>query len=206
MKCPICKKEIDELEDICPYCKTNFDEYEKDTHSKETKHKGLGCGIVLLILVAIIFVPMIFNSLSNLNKTKQEGKLIQEGKIIPASEIINEIVDILKNKDENKLEMYLSDNFKYYDNNNYESKFASGFLSDLKILSSSYEVERRGDTGQSEVATYRIYWNVVENNKINGFDKTSQYYCLQEITIMLKKVTKEHVITYEIDKIILTDN
>ena len=55
-------------------------------------------------------------------------------------------------------------------------------------------------------ATYRIYWNVVEENKKNGIDKDSEYYCLQKITIILKRIVKEDIITYDIEKIILTDN
>ena len=50
--------------------------------------------------------------------------------------------------------------------------------------------------------TYRIYWNT---NKLVT-DKTNNLYSLQKITVVLNRVVKEDIITYEIEKIILTDN
>lgn len=169
---------------------------------------GTGCLIIILIIVAIIFIPIIFNTLKesneSLQKTKLEGKLIEEGKVKTYDKTINEILEILKNKDENKLKEYLSNDFLYYDNNNRESKYITAFFRDLKILSSEYDIERRGDTSRDDVVTYRIYWNVVNGNKSLG--RTSQYYCLQKVTIMLKRIVKQDIITYEVDKIILKDN
>lgn len=39
MKCPVCKENVNELNDTCPNCKTNFDEYEEHAkkHEKEVK-------------------------------------------------------------------------------------------------------------------------------------------------------------------------
>lgn len=37
MKCPICKANIDELDEICPNCKTNFDDYEKNKNIQQKR-------------------------------------------------------------------------------------------------------------------------------------------------------------------------
>lgn len=180
-----------------------------DKKLSKDKNKGLGCAITLLILAAIIFIPLIINTISDSIESDKEARhevqLIEEGKTKSASDVINEIMEILKNRDETKLEEYLAENFIYSDNDNNQSKYIDNFLSDLSIYSSSYEIERRGNEIQDK-ETYRIYWNIVEENRDNGVDKTSQYYCLQKITMMLKRVIKEDIITYEIEKIILTDN
>ena len=39
MKCPICKENVNELDDICPNCKTNFDEYEKNKTSNNASYE-----------------------------------------------------------------------------------------------------------------------------------------------------------------------
>ena len=183
-------------------------------HSKiteEKKNDGTGCVIIFFIIFLIIFVPILIGLVSNniekLKQTNHEAKLIEDGKVKTHNEVINEIVDIFKNKnkEKDKLKGYLATDFIYYDNENMEHKYISSFFEDLKIYSSSYEVERRGDTSSSDWATYKIYWNVVEENKKKGINKNNQYYCLQTVTIMLRKVIKENEITYEIDKIILKD-
>lgn len=180
-----------------------------DKNLSNDKNKGLGCAITLLILVAIIFIPLIINTISDSiesdNEAKHEAQLIEEGKTKSANDVINEIAEILKNCDEAKLKEYVAENFEYSDNDRNHSKYIDNFLRDLSIYSSSYEIERRGNDIKDK-ETYRIYWNIVEENRDNGVDKTSQYYCLQKITIMLKRVIKEDIITYEIEKIILTDN
>lgn len=171
------------------------------------KNDGTGCAIVLFIIFLIIFVPILIGLVSNnvekSNQAKHEAKLIEEGKTKTHNEIINEIMQILKNKEKEQLEKYLSKDFTYYDNNNMEHRFLDSFISDLQIYTSSYEIERRGDINKYDTATYWIYWNVVEKNKINGVDKADTNYCLQRIYIYLKRVVKEDTITYEIEKIIL---
>lgn len=193
MKCPICKKEISELEEVCPCCKTNFDEYEKDSRSKETRHEGLGCGIVLLILVAIIFVPMIFNSLSDLNKTKQEGKLIQEGEIISAGEISKEFAQLISESKYNDATKYLAEDCKLIDSNNNERIKLEYCLEKLNVYK-SHTIEQRGNDLKDQ-ATYRILWNgtTYENTK-------------QIITLNLRKKINKQEITYEIIRVIFTDN
>ena len=171
--------------------------------------KGNGCIIVFFIIFLIIFVPLLIklvsNNIEDSNKAKHEATLIEEGKVKSASDVINDIMEILKSKDEAKLEEYLSEDFVYLDNDRNQSKYINSFIDDLTIYSTSYEIERRGNDIKDK-ETYRVYWNVVEKNRDNGIDKTSQYYCLQQITIMLVRVVKEDIITYDIEKIILTDN
>lgn len=171
--------------------------------------KGNGCIIAFFIIFLIIFVPLLIelisNNIENSNKAKHEATLIKEGNVKSASDVINEIMEILKNKDEAKLEEYLSEDFAYSDNDRNYSKHIKGFIDDLTIYSTSYEIERKENDIKGK-ETYRVYWNVVEENRDNGVDKTSQYYCLQKMTITLVRVVKENVITYDIEKIILTDN
>jgi len=171
------------------------------------KGNGSGCAIAVFVVFLIIFVPiligLITNNIESSNQAKHEAKLIEEGKTKNHNEIINEIIEILKNKDEKKLKSYLAEDFIYYDKDNIQHKYLDSFIRDLQIYSSSYDVERRGDTHENTTATYWIYWNVVEINKNNGLDKSDINYCLQRIYIYLKRVVKEDKITYEIEKIIL---
>lgn len=176
----------------------------------EEKNDGnTGCLIVFVIIAALIFIPIIIGIVSSTVETsrieKHEQQLIQDGKTKDAEKVMDEIVEILKDKDESQLKKYLAKDFTYYDNDNYEHKYLSSFFSDLNILSSSYEIEKRGNDIKDE-ETYRIYWNVVEANKARGVDKSEITYCLQKITVMLKRAIKQDMITYEIERIILTDN
>ncbi len=159
--------------------------------------------IILIIIFIIIAIGMISNTSKEQDKINHENELISQGKIKNASEIVEEVAELLKNRDVTRINEYLSDNFSYFGKNNYESKTIDKLFSDLQYLSSSYDIEKRGNDLEDK-ETYRIYWNVVEQNKNLG--RTNQYYCLQQITIILKKVVKEDIITYEIEKIILTDN
>lgn len=177
---------------------------------KENKKNTNGGLIFLLIFLLIIFVPILVwltsDNIKNANQVKHEEKLIEEGKIKTSNEVINEIIEILKNKDENKLKEYLSENFIYSDNDRSQSKYIHDFINDLTyLIKDNYEIEKRGNNLEDK-ETYRIYWNVVEENKKKEIDKTSKYYCLQKITIILKRVIKQDIITYEIEKIILTSN
>lgn len=175
---------------------------------KEKENQGMGCIIAVFIILGFIFVPIVIGMISDTIKDSKETKhvasLVEAGKTKSSEDIINEIIEKLKNKENRNLISYLAEECIYYDNDNYEHKYISSFYDDLQILSSSYDIERRGDTSIDDRVTYRIYWNVVEKNKDLG--RTSQYYCLQKITIMLKKVVKKDIITYEVEKIILTDN
>lgn len=171
------------------------------------KSNGMGCMIALVVIFAIVIFMIITNlvgeNIEYEQNAKHEQQLIQEGKVKSHKEVINEIVEILKNKEENKIKEYLADDFIYYDNDNYEHKYLDSFIRDLQIYTTSCDIERRGDTSKNNMATYWIYWNVVEQNKAKGVHKTDTNYCLQRITIYLKRVVKENLITYEIEKIIL---
>lgn len=176
---------------------------------KESSEKNTnGCLIVFLIVFLLICLPILIGLISNniniSNQAKHETKLIKEGKTKTDSEVINEIIEILKNKDKEKLKEYLSNDFIYYDNDNIEHKYISSFFEDLNIYTTSCEIEKRGNSIEDK-ETYRIYWNVVEENKKRGIKRQEHGYCLQTITIMLKKTTKQDIITYEIEKIILKD-
>ncbi len=176
-------------------------------NKQDKKSNGLGRCIVVLILVTIIFVPIIVGTISNSIQSskaeKHEQQLIEEEKVKAAEEVIYELAEIFKNKDENKIKEYLAEDFSYYDNENIKHKYPSSFLKDLNVLTSSYDIEKKENSIQDE-ETYRIYWNVVEVNKKWG--RESQYYCLQRITVILKRVIKENIITYEVEKLVLNNN
>lgn len=168
----------------------------------------MGCMIALVVIFAIVIFMIITNlvgeNIEYEQNVKHEQQLIQEGKVKSHKEVINEIVEILKNKEENKIKEYIAEDFVYYNDNNTESKYISNLFRDLQILSSKYEIEKRGNSIKDK-ETYLIYWNVVEANRDKGVQKSDNNYCLQRINIYLKKVVKEDLITYEIEKIILRD-
>ena len=160
--------------------------------------------IIIIIIILILCLPAVTKSINELNSSKLEYKLLQEGKTIRSDEVIEKIVEIMKNKDEEKMNDYLSDDFVYYYKNR-DSKYIYSFWNNLKdLVNDNYEIERRENDIKDE-ETYRIYWDVVEQNKINGVNKTDEYYCLQRITIVLKRVIKKDIISYEIKNIILND-
>jgi len=172
---------------------------------KENKNSRICYCVIILILVAIIFIPIISNSIKEYKTQKHIEQLIANGKVKKPEEVLNEIIEALKGKNEKQIEEYIADEFKYYNRNNSESISISSLLMDLQVLASSYEIERRGNINKDEYITYYIYWNVVEQNKNSGVNKAEQYYCLQKIHIYLKKIVKEDIITYEIEKIRLLD-
>ena len=165
------------------------------------KNEGIGCSIILLIIVAVIFIPIIFNTLNEYKEINREQKLIEEGKIIYPDTIVNEFIEILKNRDEQKLKEHISNDFIYYDDNNNESKFISEFWKDLKYFTGKYYLEKRENSIQGE-ETYWIYWDIPEQITKEQYSQ----YSLQRIYVYMKKITKEDIITYQINKIILKDN
>lgn len=179
---------------------------------KETQNngkKGTGCIIAVFIIFLIVFLPisciMVSSNIESSKEIEHEMKLKEEGKTKTARDVISEIIDIIVNREEQKLNSYLSEDFLYYHNSNTGLSNLNSFWWALDECVSSYEVDERENSIEDK-ATYRIYWNVVEENKKNGIDKDSEYYCLQKITIILKRIVKEDIITYDIEKIILTDN
>lgn len=158
--------------------------------------------VVIVVIIALICGPMLVDSISEWAETKKEYELLQEGKVEDSEDVINQIVEILKNEQKNEIESYLGDDFKYYDYNNLESSFVDGMWKDLQPLTGNYDIERRGDTTSDDMATYRVYWNV-EDLSLSRDDLN---YCSQILTIILKRVIRQDKLTYEISSIMLTNN
>ncbi len=159
-------------------------------------------GTIVLIVILIIFIVDLSNSKKELDTAELEYNLIQEGKVKSSDNVINEIVAILKNRDEEKLTNYLTEDFSYINNSRYESKYINEFWNDLQYLvDSNYDIEKRENSIETE-ETYFIYWNT--NNLVT--DRTDNLYCLQKIRIYLRKLIEQNHITYKIYRIILTDN
>ena len=206
MKCPVCKERVNELDEECPNCKTNFDEYDQHTkmNTKEfkiTNTKWIWGGIIPIIIV-LIFIPYLIDSKKSLEATKQETNLIKEEKIIYDSTIIEEVASIFKSRNQNELKRYLAEDFEYIGNNRNTSKHIGNFWSDLKYLvENNYNIEKRDNSIKDE-ETYFIYWNTNDIVK----EKTDRLYCLQKISIYLRKTVETDKITYKIYKIMLTNN
>lgn len=170
---------------------------------KEKKGE-LIASIIILIIVAVIVIPIIISKTIEhkqiLKSTEIEQKLIEEGKIVSADTIINEVVEIFKNREEEKIKTYISDNFKYIGSDRYESKYINNLWSQLKYLVTNYDIEKRGNSIENQ-ETYIVYWNT--NEKAEG--RTDKFYCLQKILIYLEKVVEENQITYKINQITLTN-
>lgn len=159
-------------------------------------------GAIILIVILVILTPDLLDSKKELDTAKLEYNLIQEGKTTSSNEIINEIIEILKNRDEENLKNYLTEDFSYINDDRYESKYVSELWNNLKYLvENSYEVEKRGNSIKDE-ETYIIYWNTNKTVK----ERTDRLYCLQKISIYLRKIVKQDEVTYQIYKIMLTDN
>lgn len=177
----------------------------EEKKENEKKNEGLGCVITLAIVFAIIIALIAVSSLSDAIKSSNEAKhrlsLVQEGKTISSGTIMNEIAEILKNRQEDNLKEYLADNFKYIDNDRCESKNIDGFWKDIKYFVTDYDIEKRENSIKDE-ETYRIYWNT--NNLVK--ERADRLYCSQKIIVILKEVVKNDMITYEIEEIMLTDN
>lgn len=159
-------------------------------------------GTIIFFVILIIFILNLSESKKELDAAKLEYNLIQEGKAKSSDDIINEIVAILKNRDEEKLTNYLTEDFSYINNSRYESKYINEFWNDLQYLvDSNYDIEKRENSIETE-ETYFIYWNT--NNLVT--DRIDNLYCLQKIRIYLRKLIEQDQITYKIYRIILTDN
>lgn len=162
--------------------------------------------IVFFIIFLLILLPILIGALSNnietSNQAKHESKLIEEDKVESADTIINQITDILKNRDKEQINQYLSDDFIYYNNDNIKSKFISGFWNELKYYTGKHYIEQRGDTSNEESKTFWIYWDIPEQIEYKQYAD----YSLQKICIYMKRVVKEDSITYEINQIILKNN
>lgn len=70
MKCPICKANVNELDEFCPNCKTSFDDYEehKAKHTKEFKNTNadkLNVMANINIILSIIGAVCVWIKFSN---------------------------------------------------------------------------------------------------------------------------------------------
>lgn len=198
IKCPKCGKEVDEWANECPHCKKIFANSERNNSNKIAWITGL----IILILVLSLFIPKLVDDKKELDELKYEGQFIQEGKVVSDTEVINEIVNILKERKKEQLNSYITADFTYINNNEIESNNLYNFWNDLDYLvEDNYDIEKRGSSIQNE-ETYFVYWNT--NNKV--IDRNDNMYCLQELRIYLKKVVETDRITYKVYRIILTDN
>lgn len=172
---------------------------------KEVKNNDKTFIIISVIIMAVIFIPIIIglisSSASESREFNHETKLIQEGKTESTSEVLDKIMKALKDRKENDFEKLLSKDFIYWDNDNHYSKDIEKFWKDLKKFSGKYYIEQRGNSIKDH-ETYWIYWNIPE--KVD-YSEYKDYYS-QRIMIDLRKIVKEDIITYEIEKIILKDN
>lgn len=157
-------------------------------------------GGIILLIILLISVTNFLENKKELDVIAHERELIQEGKVEASEEIVREIAEILKNREEDALEQYLTEDFSYWKNG--ETQSIDDFWNDLNYLvENKYSIEERGNSIEDE-ETWFIYWNT--NESIT--DKSSDLYCLQEIRIYLKRVVEEEFITYKIERIILNNN
>lgn len=172
---------------------------------KEVKNNDKKFIIISSIIMAVIFIPIIIGLISSsANESREfnhETKLIQEGKTESTSEVLDKIINALKDRKEEEFEKILSKDFTYWNNDNNESKHIKNFWNDLKYYTGKYYTEKRGNSLKDQ-ETYWIYWDISEKANYSEYAD----YCLQRIMIYLKRVVKEDIITYEIEKIILKDN
>lgn len=158
--------------------------------------------IAFLLVVILTLVSLMSKNIKASKQEKHEQKLIQEGNVVDSNKFMEEIVEILKKRDEEKLKDYLSSDFSYYNNDNTESKYINNFWSDLKFYTGKSYIEERGDTLNQENKTFWIYWDIPEQLEYKQYSQ----YSLQKICIYMRRIVKEDIITYEINQIILKNN
>lgn len=158
--------------------------------------------IAFLLVVILTLVSLMSKNIKVSKQEKQEQKLIQEGNVVDSNKFMEELVEILKKRDEEKLKDYLSSDFSYYNNNNTESKYINNFWSDLKFYTGKSYIEERGDTLNQENKTFWIYWDIPEQLEYKQYSQ----YSLQKICIYMRRIVKEDIIIYEINQIILKNN
>lgn len=151
------------------------------------------CGTVILIIILILFVPGLLEDKKALDLSKQEYNLIKEGKTVTARDIAEEFANLLSVKKYDETSKYLSNDCKLIDSNNKERVKLEYCLEKL-VTYNSYTIEKRGNDLKDQ-ETYRILWNGTNYSNTN-----------QIITLYLKKKITTDQRTYEIFRIIFTDN
>lgn len=171
---------------------------------KKVKNNDKTFIIISVVIMAVIFIPIIIglisSSASESREFNHETKLIQEGKSESPSKVLDKIINDLKDRKKEEFKKLLTEDFVYCNNGN-KIKKISNFWDDLKKYEGKYYTEQRGNSIKNH-ETYWIYWNIPEKTNYNEYTENYQ----QRIMIYLKKVVKEDIITYEIEKIILKDN
>lgn len=150
-------------------------------------------GAVLLILVLIIFIPGLVKDMKSLETSKQEYNLINESKTISAKDITEQFATLLSNERYEEANQYLSEDCEMFDSKNHKRVKLEYCLEDLRNYI-SYTIEKRSNDLKNE-ETYRILWNGTK------YENTKQI-----ITLNLRKKVKSDEVTYEIFRVIFTDN
>lgn len=150
-------------------------------------------GGIIFIILLLIFVPYLIDSKKSLDTTKLEYNLIQEGKTVSAKDISEQFAMLLSEKKYDEASTYLSEECKLIDSNNRERVKLEYCLEELNIHS-SHTIEKRGNDLKDQ-ETYRILWNGT------SYENTKQI-----ITLFLRKKVKSDKVTYEIFRVIFTDN
>ena len=82
---------------------------------RENKNKAVWiAGIVILVIILLIFVPSLLKDKEELKNLEREGQLLQQGKYISDVEIVEEVINILKDRNEKALNQYLTSEFEYW--------------------------------------------------------------------------------------------
>lgn len=150
-------------------------------------------GAALLIIVLIIFIPGLVKDMKSLETSKQEYNLVGEGKSIPVSDIVEDFAKLISQKDYVEASKYLSEDKTLLDSNNIE-RVKLEYCFEKLSPHTSHNIEKRGNDLKNE-ETYRIFWNGTK------YENTKQI-----ITLNLRKKVKSNEVTYEIFKVIFTDN
>lgn len=82
---------------------------------KENNNKAIWIiAIIILVIGLMIFLPKLIENKKELENLQNEGQLIEQGKNISDVEVIEEIISILKNRNDEELKQYCSSNFEYW--------------------------------------------------------------------------------------------
>lgn len=157
MKCPKCKAEISELDEVCPKCKTNFEEYEEQQNIQQTKiNKRIyqtwwfWIGIIVAFIIIIFFIN--YNGLSKYETMEKFINLVSQSEYEKAKKYITSDfpVDLATIKKENlEYKKSFTSNYKNYklDNENEiayirmdEYNYISVYIFRLKKTITGYKI------------------------------------------------------------------
>lgn len=150
-------------------------------------------GGIILIITLLIFVPGLIENKKSLDTAKKEYNLIKEGKTVSARNITEQFAALLSNKKYEEANKYLSKDCEMFDSKNHKRVKLEYCLEDLSNYI-SYTIEQKGNDLKNQ-ETYRILLNGTKYENTN-----------QIITLYLRKKIEADEVTYEIFRIIFTDN